>query len=123
MKPDMEYIELEENSYLAKIYLSVLPLPMKIPMRLDCEYIHKNPTSENVKSVSKVFGNCEIVLHTTGRFCRFKRQQSSNILGGSEGPVEQHLKIVDDELIHSMSMLDKDITAVRTYARKIKNSS
>ena len=41
--------------------------------------------------------------------------------GGSEGPVEQRLKIIEDKLIHSMSMLEKDITAVRTYARKIKN--
>jgi len=104
MTPDVEYVKLEDNSYLAKIHLSVMPKPLKIPMRLDGEYEHKNPTSEYVKSVPEVVeGGNEIILHTKG---------------GSEGPVEQRLKIVDDKLIHTMSMLDKDITAVRTYARK-----
>jgi len=84
----------------------VMRQPMKIPMRLDGEYEHKNPTSEYVKSVPQVVDGSEIVLQTKG---------------GSEGPVEQRLKIVDDKLIHTMSMLDKDITAVRTYARKIMN--
>jgi hypothetical protein len=68
MKHDMEYIKLETDSYLAKIHLSELPLPMTIPMRLDREYEHKNPTSENVKSVPEVLENCEIVLHTKGKF-------------------------------------------------------
>ena len=68
MKPDMEYIKLDDDSYLAKIHLSVLPLPMKIPMRLDGEYEHKNPTGESVKSVPEIIeGGCEIVFHTKGK--------------------------------------------------------
>ena len=67
MTPDVEYVKLEDNSYLAKIYLSVMPQPMKIPMRLDGEYEHKNPTSEYVKSVPEIVDGREIVLHTKGK--------------------------------------------------------
>ena len=68
MTPDLEYIKLDEDSYLAKIHLSVMPNPMKIPMRLDQEYEHKNPTSEYVKSVPEVRDNgMEIILHTQGK--------------------------------------------------------
>ena len=68
MKPDIEYIKLAENSYLAKIYLSISPFPIKIPLRLDEEYKHKNPTDELVKSVPEVTQNeMEIVLQTKGR--------------------------------------------------------
>jgi len=67
MTPDVEYVKLEDNSYLAKIHLSVMPKPLKIPMRLDGEYEHKNPTSEYVKSVPEVVeGGSEIILHTKG---------------------------------------------------------
>ncbi|CAG5105143.1 Oidioi.mRNA.OKI2018_I69.chr1.g1873.t1.cds [Oikopleura dioica] len=104
MKPDVEYIKLAENSYLAKIYLSISPFPIKIPLRLDEEYKHKNPTDESVKSVPEVTQNeMEIILQTKG---------------GSEGPVEQSLKIMDGKLIHRMKMLDKNITATRIYKRK-----
>ena len=68
MTPDVEYVKLEDNSYIAKIHLSVMPQPMKIPMRLDGEYEHKNPTSEYVKSVPEVVEGREIVLHTKGTF-------------------------------------------------------
>ena len=35
MKPDIEYVKLDDDSYIAKIYLEVMRQPMKIPMRLD----------------------------------------------------------------------------------------
>ena len=66
MTPDVEYVKLEDDSYIAKIHLSVMPQPMKIPMRLDGEYEHKNPTSEYVKSVPEVVEGREIVIHTKG---------------------------------------------------------
>ena len=67
MTPDVEYIKLEEDSYLAKIHLTMMPNPMKIPMRLDQEYEHKNPTSEYVKSVPEVRQDgMEIILQTKG---------------------------------------------------------
>ena len=68
MEPDIEYIKLDENSYLAKIHLSILPTPIKIPLRLDEEYKHKNPTDELVKSVPEVTENeMEIILDTKGK--------------------------------------------------------
>jgi len=103
MTADLEYEMVNENEFTSTFYVSWMP-PLKYPLRLDVPYEHDNPTGVPVVSEASYrpeFNDIFVVSK-----------------GGDEGTTTTRIQVVNDELILTSTMLEKNVSCQRVYTRK-----
>lgn len=103
MTADLEYEMIGENEFRTTFYVSWMP-PLKYPLRLDMPYEHDNPTGEPVVSEASYRAEFNDIFVVSK--------------GGHEGTTTTRIEIINDELILTSTMLEKNVSCQRVYTRK-----
>lgn len=103
MTADLEYEMVGENDFRTTFYVSWMP-PLKYPLRLDMPYEHDNPTGDPVVSEASYRAEFNDIFVVSK--------------GGHEGTTTTRIQIVNDELVLTSTMLEKNVSCQRVYTRK-----
>lgn len=103
MKADIEYEMVAKNVFRTTFYVSWMP-PLKYPLRLDMPYEHENPTGDAVVSEARFRVEFNDIFVVTK--------------GGHEGTTTTRIQIVNEDLILTSTMLEKNVSCERVYTRK-----